>query len=130
MPALKLKPSRPDAFLARFDHLIDRHAGSAARLLGRMAWMHAAPRGRALFARYCSARTSFGRHEPPNAKPGFRYVRRHIQLVVAAEHLHHFVAVDPQPLAQVADLVREAHLERMPGVARVLASSRRPGCWC
>src|SRR3954469_5326439 len=53
-------------------------------------------------------------------KPRLQVIRRQVQLLVAAKNVHHFVAVDLELLAQVADLVREHHLQRVPGVARVL----------
>ncbi len=46
--------------------------------------------------------------------------RRQIELGVAAEEIHHPVAVDLERLAQRADLVGEAHFQRVPGVVGVL----------
>src|SRR3989441_1479490 len=46
-------------------------------------------------------------------------VGREVQLLVATEDVHHFVAVDTDALAQVADLVREADFQRVPRVVRV-----------
>ena len=40
------------------------------------------------------------------------------------------MAVDADRLADVADLVGEADLQRVPGVARRTSPSRRRGCWC
>jgi len=53
-------------------------------------------------------------------KPWPQVVRREVQLLVAAEHLHHLVAVDLELLAHISDFVRKAHFERVPRVARVL----------
>src|SRR5204862_5960485 len=47
-------------------------------------------------------------------------VRRQVELRVLAEDLHELVAVEAQALADVADFVREADLERVPGVVRIL----------
>ena len=44
---------------------------------------------------------------------------RNIELAVAAEDVHHFAAVDPDRLADAADLVRKCDLERVPGVVGV-----------
>ena len=61
-----------------------------------------------------------GQARAAEGEPRLEVVGRKVQLLVAAEDVHHLVAVDVELLAQVADLVREHHLERMPGVARVL----------
>ena len=62
-------------------------------------------------------------------------VRREVELRVLAEDVHHLVAVDAERLAEVADLVGEGHLQRVPGVVGVLhhlggldvGADQRPG---
>ena len=44
---------------------------------------------------------SFGRHDPPKAKPGLQVDGRDIELLVAAEDLHDFVAVEAEALAEL-----------------------------
>ena len=46
--------------------------------------------------------------------------RRDVEALVAAQDAHHLVAVDGGALADVTDLVGEAHLEGVPGVVGVL----------
>ena len=68
---LEAEAEQPDLLLPGVEHLIERllnlqpccSAGST-EMTGRSTSTS--------LARYCSARTSFGRHDPPNAKPGFR----------------------------------------------------------
>ena len=50
---------------------------------------------------------------------GLQIIRRQVELPVAAEDVHHLVTVDAQALAHVPDLVREADLQGVPGVADV-----------
>ena len=64
------EPEQPDLLLAGVDHLFERLL-DLKPLLGRIDWMTGKSTSSSL-ARYCSARTSLGRHEPPNANPGFR----------------------------------------------------------
>ena len=69
VPALKLKPSRPTRLLPGLDHHVDgvldlQLVAAEDRLDHRHVEVD-------FLARYCIARTSFGRQEPPNAKPGF-----------------------------------------------------------
>ncbi len=71
-----------------------------------------------------SARRSFGRHEPPNAKPGLQVGRRDVESRVRAHQPHHFVRIDAERLRDAADLVGEGDLER---VERVAAHLERLG---
>ena len=57
---------------------------------------------------------------PAEREARLQVVGREVQLRRPAEDVHHLVAVDAEPLADVADLVGEADLQRVPGVARVL----------
>ena len=66
---LEAEAEQPDPLLAGLDDLVDR-VRICIWLLPRIAWMTGILEVHFL-ARYCSARTSFGRHEPPNANPGF-----------------------------------------------------------
>ena len=67
---LEAEAEQADSLLAGVEHLVDR-VSICIRLLGRIDEMTGSSTSISL-ARYCSARTSFGRHDPPNAKPGFR----------------------------------------------------------
>jgi hypothetical protein len=69
VPALKLNPSSPIRFLP-VSTISSMACWICIWLLPRIAWITGISRSTSL-ARYCSARTSFGRHEPPNANPGF-----------------------------------------------------------
>ena len=70
---LERQPEHADPALAR---LLDQRRNAAVDLQlvrGQHAARGSAPRRRRRLARVqCSARRSFGRHEPPKAKPGFR----------------------------------------------------------
>src|SRR5205085_4121203 len=43
-----------------------------------------------------------------------------IELRVSAKHFHYFMAVELERLADIPDLVRKAHLQRMEAVANIL----------
>src|SRR3990167_2887928 len=51
---------------------------------------------------------------------GLHVVLGQVELVILADHVHHFAAVDPDRLGDVADLVGEGHLGGVPDVAGVL----------
>ena len=115
VPALKLKPSSPTRLLAALHDHVDRvldlqpvaaedrfdHGHVDVHFLGAVLQ-------RADVLRQARA---------AERETGLQVVRRQVQLVVLAEDVHHLVAVHVEALAQVADLVGEAHLQRVPGVA-------------
>jgi hypothetical protein len=55
----------------------------------------------------------------------FHVVRGQVQLLVAAEDVHDLMAVNLEALTKIADLVGEADLQRVPGIARILDHLRR-----
>src|SRR5262249_47789613 len=61
-----------------------------------------------------------GKARAPEGEAGLEVVGGEIELRVLAEDLHEPMAVQTQALADVADLVREADLQRVPRVVRVL----------
>ena len=61
------------------------------------------------------------------AEAGREIPLRDVEVAVLAEDAHHLAPVDAELLAQRADLVRERHLERVVGVARVLHHRRFVG---
>ena len=100
--------------------LISRYASSIwFVLLWRIERSTGGSRSSSL-ALYSSARRSFGRHEPPNAKPGCRYAGEMFSFSSRQKTFRHLGAVDAQPLGDQADLVGECDLQRVERVAGVL----------
>ena len=79
---------------------------------------------------HSSARTSFGRHDPPKANPGVRYASRDVELPIQPEDAHHFLRVGAERVAQIGDLVREADLQGVKGVADVFDHLGGPHAVC
>ena len=119
VPALKLKPSMPTLRAARLSTMRGCRARSASSLLGRIASRIGTSTSR-------SARViREGAHVLRQARAAegearLQVVGREVELRVLAEDVHHLVAVDAERLADVADLVGEADLQRVPGVVGVL----------
>ena len=118
VPALKLNPSRPTLLPAGLDDLVDRmlHLQPVA-VQHRVDHRHV----EVDFLRPVLQRAHVLRQaRAAEREARLQVIRREVQLVVLAEDVHHLVAVDADALAQVADLVGEDHLHRVPRVARVL----------
>ncbi len=115
---LEAEAKQPDTLAAGLDHLVDRplHVHVVAvedRLDDRQ--VHVQFLGAVLKSAHV-----LGKAGPAEREAWLQVVRREIEFRVAAEDVHHLVAVHPKPLADRADLVGERHLQRVPRVARVL----------
>src|SRR4030095_5867862 len=115
---LEAEPEYPNSLLAGFNDLVQCVAdlqliASEYRVDERHVQVH--------FARAVLQRTDvLGKARTAEREARLEVVRRDIQLLIAAEDLHDFVAVDADSLAEVADLVGKDDFHRMPRVACVL----------
>jgi hypothetical protein len=59
------------------------------------------------------------------SEPGRQIVRRQIELRVLRKHVHHFMTINANRLADVADLVGKTNFQRVKTIARILHHLRR-----
>ena len=118
VPALKLKPSRPTRFLP-VSSTWSNACWICSRLLGedrRMTGISRSTSLRAVLQRAHVLRQA----RAAEREPRLQVVRRQVQLLVAAEDVHHLVAVDAERLHRLPISLAKHDLQRVPGVARVL----------
>ena len=87
-----------------------------------VAWQDRGQNGQRDIERFCLVQQGaqvLGQARAAESEARPEVTRRQVELGVLAENLHHAVAVHLQGLAEVADLVGKADLERVPGVVGV-----------
>ena len=118
VPALKLRPSCAIFFLPVLS-TISTARSTCSALLGMSDSSNGSLRSSSL-ALYAMARRSFGRQEPPKAKPGERYDGEIFSLVSEVKISCDRVRVDAKMLAHGPHLVGETNFHRVIAVGKIL----------
>ena len=115
---LEAEAEHADLLAASFDH--GPHPALDLQLVARQDRREDGKRNVERFRLVQQRAQILGQARAAERKAGLQVIRREIELGVLAKDIHHAMAVHLEPLADIADLVGETHLERMPCVVRVL----------